>query len=136
MVFAQERYAEDRAKPDLLLHFPISIFRISQDIGDLDRFAFEYRSPDNAAPSRFEWNAKTCFSMSGRAAVSRDGAIVRALLAMHRRHVGIAQPRRRFRQRIEYRLQIKSRTADNFEHIRGCRLLLEGLSQFGQEPCI
>src|SRR5215469_1580643 len=53
MVFAQERYAEDRAKPDLLLHFPISIFRISQDIGDLDRFAFEYRSPDNAPPSRF-----------------------------------------------------------------------------------
>src|SRR6516165_5572197 len=74
--------------------------------------------------------------MSRWAAVSRDGAIGRALLAMHRRHVGIAQPRRRFRQRIEYRLQIKSRTADNFEHIRGCRLLLEGLSQFGQEPCI
>src|SRR5215472_1984735 len=68
--------------------------------------------------------------MSRWAAVSRDGAIGRALLAMHRRHVGIAQPRRRFRQRIEYRLQIKSRTADNFEHIRSCRLLLEGLAQF------
>src|SRR6516164_10964986 len=79
MVFAQERYAEDCAKPDLLLHFPISIFRISQDIGDLDRFAFEYRSPDNAAPSRFERNAKTGFSMSGRAAVSRDDPIVCAL---------------------------------------------------------
>src|SRR5262249_46820910 len=32
MVFAQERYAKDRAKPDLLLHFPISIFWISQDV--------------------------------------------------------------------------------------------------------
>src|SRR6516164_1175818 len=94
MVFAQRRYAEDRAKPDLLLHFPISIFPISQDIGDLDRFAFEYCSPDNAAPSCFERNAQTCFSMSGRAAVSRDGLIVRALLAMYRRHVGLAQPRR------------------------------------------
>src|SRR6516164_285850 len=83
MVFAQQRYAEDRAKPDLLLHFPISIFRISQDIGDLDRFAFEYRSPDNAAPSRFERNAHTCLSMSGRAAVSRDDPIVCALLTMH-----------------------------------------------------
>src|SRR5262249_54615076 len=93
MAFAQERYAEDRAKPDLLLHFPISIFRISQDIGDLDRFTFEYRSPDNATPSRFERNAKTGFSMSGRAAVSRDGLIVRALLTMHRRHVGLTQSR-------------------------------------------
>src|SRR6516165_7258303 len=46
MVFAQQRYAEDRAKPDLLLHFPISIFRISQDISDLDRFALHYCSPD------------------------------------------------------------------------------------------
>src|SRR6516162_9378986 len=74
--------------------------------------------------------------MSRWAAVSRDGAIGRALLAMHRRHVGIAQPCRRFRQRIEYRLQIKSRTADNFEHVRGCRLLLKGLSQFREEPRI
>src|SRR6516164_11008199 len=130
MVFAQERYAEDRAKPDLLLHFPISIFRISQDIGDLDRFAFEYRSPDNAAPSRFERNAKTGFSMSGRAAVSRDGLIVRALLAMHCRHVGLAQPRRRFRQRVEHHLQIKSRTTDDLEHIGSRGLLLQRLAQF------
>src|SRR6516164_9194765 len=129
MVFAQERYAEDRAKPDLLLHFPISIFRISQDIGDLDRFAFEYRSPDNAAPSRFERNAHTCFPMSGRAAVSCDGLIVRAQLAMHRRHVGLAQPRRRFRQCVEHRLQIKSRTTDHFEHVGGGSLLLQRLTQ-------
>src|SRR6516225_9915542 len=125
MAFAQQRYAKDGAKPDLLLHFPISIFRISQDIGDLDRFAFEYRSPDIAAPSRFERNAHTCFPMSGRAAVSRDDAIVRSLLAMHRRHVGIAQPCRRFRQRVEHYLQIKSRTADYLEHIGGGGLLLQ-----------
>src|SRR6516165_10661637 len=83
MALAQQRYAEDRAIPDLLLRFPKSIFGISQDIGDLNRFAFEYRSPDNAAPSRFERNAHTCFPMSGRAAVSCDDLIVRAPLAMH-----------------------------------------------------
>src|SRR6516165_10266124 len=83
MALAQQRYAEDRAIPDLLLCFLKSIFGISQDIGDLNRFAFEYRSPDNAAPSRFERNAHTCFPMSGRAAVSCDDLIVRAPLAMH-----------------------------------------------------
>src|SRR6516225_10689343 len=124
MVFAQQRYGEDRAKSDLLLHFLKSIFWIRQDIGDLDRFAFEHRSPDNATPSRFKRNAESCFSMSGRAAVSRDGTIVCALLAMHRRHIGIAQPRDRFRQRIEHCLQIKSRTADDLEHIGGSGLLL------------
>src|SRR6516165_7710495 len=112
MAFAQQRHAEDSAITDLLLHFPKSIFGISQDIGDLNRFALEHRPPDNATPSRFERNAHTCFPMSGRAAVSRDDAIVRSLLAMHRRHVSIAEPCRRFRQRVEHYLQIKSRTAD------------------------
>jgi hypothetical protein len=50
MALAQQRYAEDRAIPDLLLCFLKSIFGISQDISDLNRFAFEYRSPDNTAP--------------------------------------------------------------------------------------
>src|SRR5262249_29692584 len=92
MAFAQQRYGEDGAITDLLLDFPKSIFRISQDIGYLDRYAFEHGSPDYAAPPRFKRNAQSCFPMSGRAAVSRDDAIVRPLLAMHRRHVGIAEP--------------------------------------------
>src|ERR1700746_3468562 len=98
MALAQQRHAEDRAIPDLLLHFLKSIFWISKDISDLNRSAFEHCSPDYATPPRLEWAAKSLFPVCGGAAVSRDSAIVRTLLTMHRRHIGIAQPRRRFRQ--------------------------------------
>ena len=43
--------------------------------------------------------------------------------------VGIAESRRRFDERVEYRLQIKRRTTDNFQHVGGGRLLLQRLTQ-------
>src|SRR6516164_345323 len=67
MALAQQRHAEDRAIPDLLLHFLKSIFWISQDISDLDRSAFEHCSPDYATPSRFKWDAQSRFPVCGRA---------------------------------------------------------------------
>ena len=36
-----------------------------------------------------------------------------------------AQPGGRFDQCVEYRLQIEGRAADDFEHVRGRRLLLQ-----------
>ena len=41
-----------------------------------------------------------------------------------------------FDERVEHLLQIKRRTTDNLKHISGGSLLLEGLSQLVEQPCI
>jgi hypothetical protein len=48
---------------------------------------------------------------------------------MDGRAVGIAQPRRRLHQRVEYGLQIEGGAADDLEHVSGGGLLLERLAQ-------
>ena len=47
------------------------------------------------------------------------------------RHIGIAQPRGRLDQRIEHRLQIEGRAADDLEHVGGGGLLLQRLEIVG-----
>ena len=43
--------------------------------------------------------------------------------------VGLAEPRRRFCQRVEHRLQIEGRAADDLEHVGGRCLLLQRLAE-------
>ena len=47
------------------------------------------------------------------------------LLASDGAHVGLAEPGRRFDQRLEHRLQIEGRAADDLEHVGGGGLLLQ-----------
>jgi hypothetical protein len=42
--------------------------------------------------------------------------------------------RRGLRQRIEYRLKVKGRMADDFEHVGGGGLLLQRFAQFIEQP--
>ena len=49
-------------------------------------------------------------------------------------HVRLAQPRRRFDQRIEHRLQIEGRAADDLEHVGGGGLLLQRFAQLVEQP--
>ena len=49
-------------------------------------------------------------------------------------HVGVAQPRRRFDQRIEHGLQIEGRAADHLEHVGGGGLLLQRFAQLVEQP--
>ena len=55
-------------------------------------------------------------------------------------HIRLAQPRRRFDQRIEHRLQIEGRAADDLEHVGGGGLLLQdcqivgALAQLVEQP--
>ncbi len=50
------------------------------------------------------------------------------------RHVCVTQPRGGFSQRVEYRLQIERRAADDLEHVGGGGLLLEGFAQLVEHP--
>src|SRR5262249_52943227 len=42
---------------------------------------------------------------------------------------GIAEATRRFSERIEHRLQVEGRAADDLEHVGSCGLLLQRLAQ-------
>ena len=54
--------------------------------------------------------------------------------AKNRCQIRFAQARCRFDQRIQHRLQIEGRTADDLEHVRGRGLLLQRLPQFVEQP--
>src|SRR5271166_5037669 len=50
------------------------------------------------------------------------------------RTFGFAQSNRGFEERVEHRLQIKGRTADDLEHIGGSGLLLKRFAQLVEQP--
>src|SRR6516225_2238775 len=48
-------------------------------------------------------------------------------------HIRLAQPRGRLDQRVEHRLQIEGRAADDLEHVGGGSLLLQRLAQLVEQ---
>ena len=69
----------------------------------------------------------------GRKAVARDLPVMFAPLTVDRRYVRLAQPRRRLDQRVEHRLQIERRAADDLEHVGGGGLLLQRFAQLVEQ---
>src|SRR5262249_12097530 len=63
-----------------------------------------------------------------------DDAIDVAVTKVHECIFRLAYLARRFDQRVEYRLQVESRAADDFEHLGCGGLLLKRLSQLIQQP--
>src|SRR5262249_8151198 len=53
-----------------------------------------------------------------------------------RAHLGVAEPGCRFQKRLQDRLQVERRAADDLEHVGGGGLLLEGLAQLVEEAGI
>src|SRR5262245_26313523 len=98
----------------------------------MNDFAFQQRSPNDAPSSRRVRNASEVFFDLGWEFV--DGCIIVsvALLALDRAHVRFAQQRRRLGQRVEHRLQIEGRSADDLEYVGGGGLLLERFRQFAR----
>jgi hypothetical protein len=54
----------------------------------------------------------------------------------HTGDLSFAEPRRRFSQCREYRLQIECRTAYDLEHVGGGGLLRERFAQFVKQACV
>src|SRR5262245_309936 len=105
---SQQRHAKYGSKSDPFLHFLKCIIRIGQHVGDLDWLTLEHCAAENAASSRLErYRSQNEVPVITRTAVSRDRLIIRALLAMHRHNIGLAQFCRRLHQRVEHPLQIE-----------------------------
>ena len=108
--------------------------RIGFDIHDLDGFALKYARP-------------TIDVRSGCDRMLSHVVVVLVAGSRSSRHYGRppsrasrwppcrrAQPRRRLDQRIQHRLQVEGRAADDLEHVGGGGLLLQRFAQLVEQP--
>ena len=117
--FAQQRNREHRAKASSFLGLTPCVFRISQNIGDLDSPTIQQSPPHHGPTACFNRNAlKVVIGVSADAIARR--VVIRAgvPLTQNRGHLRLTMSRRRHRQCVEHRLEIETRAANG-----GCERL-------------
>src|SRR5262245_28594829 len=100
----------------------------------MNRLALQQDTSGKRPSGGLDRNILHHFEELGRIAVCHGSEECRPYLARERAHVGAAEPSRRFQERLQDRLQIEGRAADDFEHIGGGGLLLEGFAEFAEQP--
>src|SRR6516225_8257294 len=131
LVLSQQRDGEDRPVSSLPERQRVGfreLVALGSDIADMYRLALQDRAPGNR---------RSCDGQFDK--VNRNRSMMSpkhkrfALSQKDHRVIGIAQPRCRFHQRIEHRLQIERRPADHLEHVGGGGLLLQRLPQLVEQ---
>src|SRR5436190_24398265 len=112
----------------------MGVFWVGQDVGYVSDFGLKQSSPNNCSPARLPWKGLRVFSIVGWKAVIGGVVISRVFLARDGGHVGLAQSRRRFGQRIQHGLEVKGRAADDLEYVGGGGLLLQRFAQLVEQP--
>ncbi len=100
---AKEGNGKEGPVSDRFLQLRISVFRICQDVGNLQRLGRQQRSSNRTAALRPGFRSET--EPIGREIVVRR--IVEAAVSTlpgHGGHVSVTKPRRRLRERVEYSL--------------------------------
>ena len=93
------------------------------------------RPTDAAAPGLMRQCLSRYSDLFGVIDRSSSRAEVSLVLAgEYGRHIRLAQARGRLDQRVEHRLQIERRAADDLEHVGGGGLLLQGFAQLVEQP--
>src|SRR5262249_24755996 len=132
---AQQRHRKRGAKSGSLLNVGVGIFGIGQDIGHVHAVPLHQGAPDDAPAPRLVGHVpEILVEQRRRETVARHVIVSVAFLAGDGGHVRLAELRGRLGKRIEYRLQVEGRAADDLEHIRGGRLLLQRFAQLVQQP--
>src|SRR5215472_4362153 len=110
------------------------VFRIGENIGDLNGFPLQQNSRDHTLASRCKRLGLYKLIVLSRVTVARR-VVIRAdmLLAHDRGLIRLTQLRRRLDQRVKHWLQIESRAADHLEHVGGGGLLLQRLPQLVEQ---
>src|SRR5260370_22147117 len=101
------------------------VFRVSKHIRNVDNSALMDCTPDQATSIGCYGRLSQEFFIFTRKTATGGEAENLRITKKNVSVVGVAKPRRRFNQSIEYCLQIKSRAADDLQHIGGCGLLLQ-----------
>src|SRR5262249_33688978 len=69
-------------------------------------------------------------------AIARELVVNATFLTIDRGPIRLAQPRGRFDERVEHRLQIEGRAADDLEHVGGGGLLLQRLAKLVEQASV
>src|SRR6516165_7677766 len=107
----------------------MSIFRVGQDIGDVNSFAFEQSASHDRAAAGLYRQSPEVLDKLGRVAVRLGTNQLSVFLAGDGGEVGAAKPGSRFDECLQNRFQIERRPADHLEHVGGGGLLLERFSE-------
>src|SRR5262249_21717021 len=121
---AQHRNAENGAVSAQSLRLDNGVFRIGIDVGNMNHLPFEQDPSVKRTAFRVNLNASDIIHEFGGESVSRLTIEHFTFLSANGGFVGIAKASGRFNEGLQYRLQIKCRTADRFEHVSGSGLLL------------
>src|SRR5262249_692827 len=112
------------------------VFRIGLYIGNMDHPSFKKGPADTRAAFGFDWRIADLIHELAREAVSLAAIKNSIFLAGDDGFIGITELCGRFNKRLQYGLQIKSRTADDLEHIGGGGLLLKGFTKLIEQARI
>ncbi len=140
VAFAQQRDAQRGAVAADLLRSAPGVFRVRQNVGNVDHGSLERDPPGHAAAIGADLQALEIVPdarvhLAGMT-VAGDPAEVVALALEQPGMIGLAQPRHRLDQRIEHGLQVEGRAADDLEHVGGGGLLLQRLAQLVEQSGI
>src|SRR5262245_61927894 len=128
LTLAHHGYDEVAAKADCTAQLSKGVLRIELDVRYVDDGAFEDRP---ARPRRPAWGDRpntTCLFPRGRSPVVCGHHVDQfAIEGPEHTEDGVAQPRSAFDDRIEDRLNVRRRTADDAQNVTRCRLSLESL---------
>src|SRR5262245_32076810 len=127
---AQHRHAEDRAVAAQPLGLCPGVVRVGQDIGDMDHPPFQ-QGPSRRRPATpLDGQSPEIFDELGRVPVSLREEEHPVFLPSYHSEVGVTKAASRFNERLQHRLEIESRAADDFEHIGGGGLPLQRVAEF------
>ena len=128
-LLAQHRNGEHGAIAAQTSAPPPIVFRVGLHIGNVDRPcppARPVRSLSRAQARTGKFSQQ--FLNSGESRKSRHKRTLPSICRVNRRIVGVAKPGRRFDKRLQHRLEIEGRAADDLEHVGGGGLLLKRLA--------
>ena len=112
-----------------------SVVRIGTHIGDVNSTTFEQGASGGTPALWRDRHVSPAFHDFGGEAVG-FGAVEHAIdLPGNRALVGVAQTCRRFDQRLQHRLEVEGRSADDLEHVGGGGLLLQRFAQILVRAC-
>src|SRR6185312_7358235 len=100
----------------------------------MNRAAFQYCTTENRSPIRFGRIAGVFIALLLRETAGCGDRVYVTLASPDKPCVCLADLGRRLDKRVEDRLQVKRRSADNFQDVGGRRLLLQRLAQLVEQP--
>ena len=134
--FSQQRHAEHGAKAARSSVLRSECIPDRPAHRDMNGLAFQHRAPDYAilVPAGTGCLLHEFLELARIPVACDVHDRARPSRRVMARHVRLAQPRRRLDQRIEHRLQIEGRAADDLEHVGGGGLLLQRFAQLVEQP--